>query len=562
MRSVLRLVSLAAVVAVAVPALQAQQRAAPARPRPSAASPQLYVIISVDQMRGDYLTRYGHQWTKGLRRLVDEGARFTRAVYPYFNTVTCAGHATIGTGAFPSTHGMVLNQWFDRTTGINTACTDDPTATAIAYGDGDLPKISNSGARLLVPTFADELRAQSDPAPRVVSMSLKPRSAIGMAGHGGDVVLWYDGGRFMTSTAFARAKTPFIDAYTSSHPISQGFGKSWVRSLPESAYLFDDEGEGEAKTGWTKSFPHTMTGRNNVVDASFYADWEYSPAADDYLGALAIESLGALKLGQQAPRRDVLAVSFSVLDLHRARLRPPQPRGAGRDGAPRRDHREAPRRARCARGARQVRRRAHRRSRGVAHPRADDDARVGCRAHQPRRDPHEGRRGTRPVLRRGEVRRGRALHRPVLHAGRVGPVAGSARRHGRRDRCRQERAGRLACLPQRRARCEAGAGRSTRHCPGDRIHVWPQWRPAHRPEDLLDLVGVRGHARDRLRVRRTGALDLLRRGIRHGRVHDARDSGRPRQRPSRISPGSRSHAPTARSAARRSSRASLPPKTR
>ncbi len=316
MRSVVRLVSLAAAVSVAlVPALQAQTRTVAARPRAGAASPQLFVIISIDQMRGDYVTRYGHQWTKGLRRLVDEGARFTRAVYPYFNTVTCAGHATIGTGAFPSTHGMVLNQWFDRTTGVSTACTDDPSAIPIAYGDGPLPNLSNSGARLLVPTFADEMRAQSDPAPRVVSMSLKPRSAIGMAGHGGDVVLWYDSGRFMTSTAFARAKMPFIEAYTSSHPIGRGFGTSWVRSLPESAYLFDDEGEGEAKTGWTKTFPHTMTGRNNTVDASFYADWEYSPAADDYLGGLAIESLGALKLGQEAPRRDVLAVSFSVLDL-------------------------------------------------------------------------------------------------------------------------------------------------------------------------------------------------------------------------------------------------------
>jgi hypothetical protein len=32
------------------------------------------VLISVDQMRGDYIDRFQHQWTKGLKRLVAEGA--------------------------------------------------------------------------------------------------------------------------------------------------------------------------------------------------------------------------------------------------------------------------------------------------------------------------------------------------------------------------------------------------------------------------------------------------------------------------------------------------------
>ena len=70
------------------------------------------MVLVVDQMRGDYIDRYGRQWTGGLRRLVDEGAWFRQAGYPYLNTVTCVGHATIGTGALPRTHGMVLNEWY------------------------------------------------------------------------------------------------------------------------------------------------------------------------------------------------------------------------------------------------------------------------------------------------------------------------------------------------------------------------------------------------------------------------------------------------------------------
>ena len=70
----------------------------PSAQAPVAAKPKLVVLISVDQMRGDYIDRFQHQWTKGLKRLVAEGAWFRQADYPYYNTVTCAGHASISTG--------------------------------------------------------------------------------------------------------------------------------------------------------------------------------------------------------------------------------------------------------------------------------------------------------------------------------------------------------------------------------------------------------------------------------------------------------------------------------
>ena len=83
-----------------VAAQRGQPAVAPARTptRP----PRLIVFLVVDQMRADYVSMYGHQWTKGLRRL-DTGAYFPMAAYPHSYTVTCAGHATIGTGTYPAT---------------------------------------------------------------------------------------------------------------------------------------------------------------------------------------------------------------------------------------------------------------------------------------------------------------------------------------------------------------------------------------------------------------------------------------------------------------------------
>src|SRR5688500_7280131 len=43
----------------------------PVAPRQVVQPPRLVVFLVVDQMRADYVNLYGHQWTKGLRRLVD-----------------------------------------------------------------------------------------------------------------------------------------------------------------------------------------------------------------------------------------------------------------------------------------------------------------------------------------------------------------------------------------------------------------------------------------------------------------------------------------------------------
>ena len=43
-------------------------------------APKLVVLMVVDQMRADYLDRYGSNLTQGLRRLIKEGARFTNGV--------------------------------------------------------------------------------------------------------------------------------------------------------------------------------------------------------------------------------------------------------------------------------------------------------------------------------------------------------------------------------------------------------------------------------------------------------------------------------------------------
>jgi hypothetical protein len=203
-------------------------------PRP----PRLVVLLVVDQMRADYVERFGRQWTRGLNRLLNEGAWYRQAAYPFLNTLTCVGHATISTGTFPARHGIVNNSWFDREAGRSVGCADDPKATVISYGapiNGGY-----STARLLEPTLADELRAQLPVPPRIVTFSVKERTAVVLAGRRADAVTWFNAGArsLATSSAYTNAPVPFVQRFVKANPIENDVGKSWTRTLPANRYLY------------------------------------------------------------------------------------------------------------------------------------------------------------------------------------------------------------------------------------------------------------------------------------------------------------------------------------
>jgi len=276
------------------------------------AAPRLAVLIVVDQMRADYISRFERDWSGGLKRLVKEGAWFRRAAYPYLQTVTCAGHATISTGAFPHVHGIPSNQWWDREAGRQMVCTEDPDVTNLGY---DAPgKEHNSGHRLKIPSFADTMR--SERGARVVTVSAKARSAIMLAGHGGDAVTWLSelAETWLTSTAFTPALVAEVKTFIDANPVDGDFGKTWTRLLPRSHYRQADPSPFERPPGgWTPSFPHVLNGTAGKPDVTFRAQWDVSPFADAYAGRMAAALIESMELGRRAAP-DVLGISFSATD--------------------------------------------------------------------------------------------------------------------------------------------------------------------------------------------------------------------------------------------------------
>jgi predicted AlkP superfamily pyrophosphatase or phosphodiesterase len=303
---------------LAVSFAEAQGGGKPAVAKPvmhSAVRPKLIVMIVVDQMRGDYVDKFRGEWNGGLKRLLDEGAWFREAAYPYAATETCVGHATISTGSFPAAHGMVANAWWDRDSQTMVTCTSDPNVKNVAYAGGRT-KGGDSAWRMQMPSFAEELKYQTGGATRVVTFSLKARAAITLAGHQGDATTWFDTstGAWVTSSPFGIM--PFVEDFVNNRPMAADFGKTWTLLLPASAYFYSDKAMGAADVdGWTAGFPHALRGKaeSRTPDGTFYEQWANSPFADTYLTELADAAVDSLGLGKSGAT-DYLGVSYSSVD--------------------------------------------------------------------------------------------------------------------------------------------------------------------------------------------------------------------------------------------------------
>ena len=301
-----------------LPSLGFAQVKTPQVPRAAKATksldkPKLVVLLVVDQMRADYVDKFRFQWTGGLKRLVEEGAKFREAAYPYAATETCVGHATISTGAFPATHGMVANTWWDRETQKVVTCTSDPKVKNVGYAGASMQG-GDSAWRMAVPSFAEELKFQTGGATRIVTFSLKARSALTMAGHKADAATWFDGGGWVTSTPYG--VQPFIEEQAKTRPPKADFGKTWALSLPQKSYWYGEKALGAVPPdGWDPSFPHPLRGKAGTgePDVAFYSQWTTSPFADTALTELAEKAVDALNLGKSGGT-DFLALGYSTVD--------------------------------------------------------------------------------------------------------------------------------------------------------------------------------------------------------------------------------------------------------
>lgn len=270
-------------------AAAASAQRAPAAP----AKPTLVVFFTVDQMIPDYFTRYGREFTGGLKRLQAGGVLYTNGYQDHATTETAPGHASTMSGRFPMHTGIVRNN-----AGVNDA--SHPAVGGNIAGA--------SPFRFQGTTVTDWLVA-ADPRSRALSISRKDRGAILPIGRSKQSVFWYaNDGRFTTSTWYADTLPTWLQQFNARRLPHAMTGTAWTLLRPEATYTERDSVLLESG-GRGVTFPHVLSTDTATAVRTLTED----PRMDWLTLQAALAGVNAMQLGA-GPQTDVLAVSLSTTD--------------------------------------------------------------------------------------------------------------------------------------------------------------------------------------------------------------------------------------------------------
>lgn len=276
--------------------------------------PKLVVGVIVDQMRADYFYRYYDKYSEGgFKRLLKDGFNCRNHHYHYALTVTAAGHASVYTGSSPSVHGIVGNDWFDRSSNSRMYCVADSTAETVGSTNPTVGRMSPRN--LQVSTIADQLKISSNFRSKVIGIALKDRGAILPAGHSANAAYWFDSktGNWVSSTYYHKKLPGWVSNYNARKIPLNLLSQEWSTMLPLEKYTestSDDQPYEMKFTHEKKStFPYDLTGTSG--DA--FGMLAFTPHGNTLTKELMYEALQHEKLGQ-GEETDFLAVSFSSPD--------------------------------------------------------------------------------------------------------------------------------------------------------------------------------------------------------------------------------------------------------
>ncbi|MCB9882048.1 MAG: alkaline phosphatase family protein [Planctomycetes bacterium] len=275
--------------------------------------PPLVVFVSVDMLRGDMPWRFAERFEdSGFRYLLERGVGYTSAHYRHATTFTAAGHATLATGGNPPQHGIVANDWHDRTTGRDLYCVEDDRHRVLE--EQPKPHQGTSPRNLTATTFGDELVLSTERRSRVFSVSIKDRSAILLGGQLGKAY-WFSTttGRFVTSSYYIDTYPEWVRAWNQRRLADAFDGVSWALLQERERYASGDADDREVERSYKqlgRTFPHTIQAQ---AKKDLYATLRFTPMGDELTLAFARELVEREQLGKGA-MTDVLCLSLSATD--------------------------------------------------------------------------------------------------------------------------------------------------------------------------------------------------------------------------------------------------------
>jgi len=276
--------------------------------------PPLVVVISIDQMRTDYLSRYWNKFQSGgFKRLMTEGAVCTNAQLNLHVQKISTGTATMFTGAYPSTHGIVNDSWYDRLRKKEVNCIGDDYFITVG---SDSDEGERSAAKLLAPTIGDLIKINTRNQSKVFSVAMNDVSAILSAGHAANGAYWFDtqNGNMISSSYYVDIFPEWVRQFNEKEFAKMYTQRDWTTLLPVSSYEESQPDDYLLEKGYYdkwNTFPYDL--KKIKEKAGSYKFLKTTPFGNSMVrdfatGLIISEGLGT----DDSP--DLLTVTFTSMD--------------------------------------------------------------------------------------------------------------------------------------------------------------------------------------------------------------------------------------------------------
>ncbi|MEM7548993.1 MAG: alkaline phosphatase PafA [Bacteroidota bacterium] len=277
--------------------------------------PKLVVGIVVDQMRADYIYRFYDKFSdNGFKRLLRDGFEVKNTKYDFIPTYTGPGHATVYTGATPSLHGIIANNWYSYKEGKEIYCAYDSSRNTIG---SDSKRGKYSPKNILSSTITDELHLFTNLKSKVYGVSIKDRGAIFPAGRSADGAFWYDPdeGKFISSDFYYQELPGWVEEFNSKNLPDQYLGKVWNTLLPIEEYFEstadDVPYEGVFKGKEKPIFPYNLSELRS--ENSNFGLLSSTPYGNTIVTDMVLHTIDSEEMGVDETT-DFMAMSYSSTD--------------------------------------------------------------------------------------------------------------------------------------------------------------------------------------------------------------------------------------------------------
>ncbi len=272
--------------------------------------PKLVVTIVVDQCKAEYLNRFNPYFEAGgFDRFFMQGYTFENVHYNYAPTYTGPGHASLFTGATPSVHGIIENDWYDPFLKRSVYCVEDDAVEPVGTLDEGFKR---SPANLNATTFSDELK-WSQGSNQSYAISIKDRSAILSGGHTADGAFWFDSetGDFGSSSFYGEALPQWLSDFNAKDLPQNYMKETWELSVESEEYekwgSDNSPFEMQLIPGAPTVFPYDLN------KAAKLSSIKSTPYGNQIIVDLAKAVVNGQDLGS-GESTDYLAVNFSATD--------------------------------------------------------------------------------------------------------------------------------------------------------------------------------------------------------------------------------------------------------